>query len=97
MNPDLEVDADELHHTASALAGTADRVTAGTRDERHRRPDPALGDHRRGDHGRRAAAGSRLACSAPTSPRPPAAFDEAAEAYEDADARAAHPAAARAR
>jgi hypothetical protein len=29
MNPELEVDTDELRRTASAVADTADRVTAG--------------------------------------------------------------------
>ncbi|GAA0534223.1 hypothetical protein GCM10010172_14060 [Paractinoplanes ferrugineus] len=29
MNPDFEVDTDELRQAASALSGTADRVTAG--------------------------------------------------------------------
>ena len=33
MNSDLEVDADDLRRTASAVAGTATRVTAGTRQE----------------------------------------------------------------
>jgi hypothetical protein len=33
MNPDLEVDADDLRRTAAAVSDTADRVTAGTRKE----------------------------------------------------------------
>jgi hypothetical protein len=33
MNPDLDVDADDLRRTASALAETASRVTAGARGE----------------------------------------------------------------
>ncbi|MEV4346024.1 hypothetical protein AB0J83_16275 [Actinoplanes sp. NPDC049596] len=30
MQPDLEVDTDELRHDASAVAGTASRITSGT-------------------------------------------------------------------
>ena len=33
MNPDLEVDADDLRRLASAVADTATRVTAGARQE----------------------------------------------------------------
>jgi hypothetical protein len=33
MNPDLEVDADDLRRAAAAVAAAADRVTAGTTPE----------------------------------------------------------------
>ncbi|GAA2620625.1 type VII secretion target [Paractinoplanes durhamensis] len=88
MNPDLEVDTDELRRAASTLAGTAAEVTAGTsempaaqRTPRWRTADAAAlaGD----------AAHRQLALLGGDIDETARRIATAAEAYEVADARAA--------
>ena len=88
MYPDLAVDADDLHHTATAMAGTADRLTAGTREEPTVDPTPGWATTEVAIMAG-AAAGSRLGLLGDDLADTARSVHEAAEAYADADARAA--------
>jgi hypothetical protein len=88
VNPDLEVDTDELRRAASALADTAAEVTAGTSATPPSQQTPRW---RTADAAALAADAARLQLALLGSD-----IDEtsrriaiAAEAYEEADARAA--------
>ncbi|GIE96063.1 hypothetical protein [Paractinoplanes rishiriensis] len=88
MNPDLEVDMDELGRAASALAATADRIAAGSA------PAPAVPTTPRWhavDATALACAAARqqLACLGADVGETARLIEAAAAAYEVADARAA--------
>jgi hypothetical protein len=88
MNPDLEVDTDELRAAASALTGTAADVTGGTASmpaaqltPRWRTTDAAVLAAE--------AARQQLALIGADVAETARSVGEAAEAYREADARAA--------
>jgi hypothetical protein len=88
MNPDLEVDTDELRAAASALSGTGAEVTAGTASAPARQSTPRW---RTADAATLAADAARgqlaqLGADVTATAR---AVTAAAEAYREADARAA--------
>jgi hypothetical protein len=88
MHPDLEVDPDDLRRTASALAGTAARVTAAAAPAPAPTPSPRWATVDAAELAAEAArtqlvqVGLELAETARQ-------ITEAAHAYEAADARAA--------
>ncbi|MGX6602794.1 type VII secretion target [Micromonosporaceae bacterium Da 78-11] len=88
MNPDLEVDADDLRRTASAVAGLADQVTTAASAE----PVPATTPRwATTDAAALAAEATRgqLAVLGADLTETARRITEAAAAYEIADARAA--------
>jgi hypothetical protein len=88
MNPDLEVDTDELRRIAAAVADTAARVTAGTRSE----PVPPFPPRwATADAASMAAEAARQQLAALGADIADTArrISAAAAAYEQADARAA--------
>jgi cell division septum initiation protein DivIVA len=88
MNPDLEVDTDDLRHAASALTGTADRVTAAPVQAPPAVPTPRWATS---DASARAvdAARAQLARLGADLAGTARQIVETADAYEAADARAA--------
>jgi hypothetical protein len=88
MNPDFEVDADELRRAASALSGTAARVTAGSSEAP---AVPLIPRWQTVDAATLAVAAARrqLAVLGNDFDRTVQRIVEAAEAYASADARAA--------
>jgi hypothetical protein len=88
MNPDLEVDIDELGRAASALAATADRISAGSG---HAPPDVLVPRWSAVDAAALAGAAARqqLACLGADVAGTARLIGAAAAAYELADARAA--------
>jgi hypothetical protein len=88
MNPDLEVDTDDLRRTASALSGTAARVTGAAAPAPAPAPAPRWATV---DAAVLAAevARTQLAQLGADLAETARQITEAAEAYESADARAA--------